>query len=299
MSASPAAAPSRPAEPPSQTAAPEVAMPSFDIARIGPDGRAVIAGRAQPGAKIILLDGGKEIAQGHADANGEWVVIAQDPPLSAGQHELRVIQHVEGRAPVTSDQVVVAIVPDQKQPATDASPKEETLVMIAPSSGAPTLVQPPSAAGVPKSGDLVMSTLDYDEGGHVTITGQATPGAVVRAYINDKMVGDGKAGADGRWRLTPANPIEAGKYRLRLDRLTKDGKPVARLELPFDRVPVPPGTAEARRLVVVRGDNLWNIARAHYGTGFHHTLIYGANKEQIGDPDLIYPGQVLSLPKVN
>jgi nucleoid-associated protein YgaU len=51
--------------------------------------------------------------------------------------------------------------------------------------------------------------------------------------------------------------------------------------------------------VVVRGDNLWNIARAHYGTGFHHTLIYGANKEQIGDPDLIYPGQVLSLPKVN
>jgi hypothetical protein len=47
-------------------------MPSFDIARIGPDGRAVIAGRAQPGAKIILLDGGKEIAQGHAvqTANG-------------------------------------------------------------------------------------------------------------------------------------------------------------------------------------------------------------------------------------
>jgi nucleoid-associated protein YgaU len=210
-----------------------------------------------------------------------------------------VDMHIEGRAPVTSDQVVVAIVPDQKQPGTAASPKEETLVMIAPSSGAPTLVQPPSAAGVPKSGDLVMSTLDYDEGGHVTVTGQATPGAVVRAYINDKMVAEGQAGADGRWRLTPANPIEAGKYRLRLDRLTKDGKPVARLELPFDRVPVPPGTGETRLLVVVRGDNLWNIARAHYGTGFHHTLIYGANKEQIGDPDLIYPGQVLSLPKVN
>ena len=53
------------------------------------------------------------------------------------------------------------------------------------------------------------------------------------------------------------------------------------------------------RLIVVRGDNLWSIARAHYGTGFHHTVIYGANKEQIRNPDLIYPGQVFSLPKVN
>ena len=69
--------------------------------------------------------------------------------------------------------------------------------------------------------------------------------------------------------------------------------------MPFDRVVMPPGTKEGRRLVVVRGDNLWNIARAHYGTGFHHTVIYGANKEQIRDPDLIYPGQVFSLPKVN
>jgi hypothetical protein len=193
--ASSAPAPSQPVVAPApKTAAPEVPVPSFDVARIGPDGRAVIAGRAQPGAKIVLLDGDKEIAQGQADANGEWVVIAQDPPLSPGQHEIRVIQHVEGRAPVTSDQVVVAIVPDQKQPATPSGAKEETLVMIVPSSGAAKLVQPPSAAGVPKSGDLVMSTLDYDEGGHVTVTGQATPGTVVRAYINDKMVAEGQVG---------------------------------------------------------------------------------------------------------
>jgi nucleoid-associated protein YgaU len=193
----------------------------------------------------------------------------------------------------------VAIVPDQKQPATASGAKEETLVMIAPSSGAPTLVQPPSAAGVPKSGDLVMSTLDYDESGHVTVTGKATPGAVVRAYVNDKMVAEGQTGPDGTWRLAPSDAIGIGKHKLRLDRLTKDGKPVARLELPFERVPVAPAAGDSRRLVVVRGDNLWNIAQAHYGHGTHHTVIYGANKEQIRDPDLIYPGQVLSLPKVN
>jgi nucleoid-associated protein YgaU len=299
-----------------------VAVPTFDIARIGPDGRAVIAGRATPGAKIVLLNGGKEIARGEADARGEWVVIAQDPPLSAGQHELRVVQHVEGRAPVTSEQVVVAIVPEAPRPASSASeakapdakapaatvppvrpearaPKEETLVMIAPPGGPATLVQPPSPAGVPRSGDLAMSTLDYDERGQVTVTGIAAAGAVVRVYIDDRLVGEGAAGTDGRWKVTPANPVAPGKHTMRLDRLAADGKPVARLELPFDRVEVPSASRDTRRLVVVRGDNLWNIARAHYGTGFHHTVIYGANKEQIRDPDLIYPGQVFSLPKVN
>lgn len=304
----PAAPPPAAASAPPSLAPPAVAVPTFDIARISPDGRAVIAGRANPGAKIVLLDGGKEIARGEADQRGEWVVIVQDLPLGAGQHELRVVQHIEGRAPVTSEQVVVAVVPEAPaappappgQPPASQPPREETLVMIAPPGGGPAkLVQAPSAAGVPRSGDLAMSTLDYDEAGHVTVTGQATPGVVVRVYINDNLVAEGAAGSDGRWKLQPPDPVGPGKHTLRLDRLASDGKPVARLELPFDRVVVAPGTRDVRRLVVVRGDNLWNIARAHYGTGFHHTVIYGHNKEQIRNPDLIYPGQVFSLPKVN
>ena len=274
-------------------------MPSFDVARIGPDGRAVVAGRAAPGAKVVLLDGGKEIASSVADARGEWVIIVQEPSLTPGQHELRVIQHIEGRAPVTSDQVVVAVVPP---PPSASAPggKEETLVMISPPTGPATLVQPPSAAGVPRSGDLVISTVDYDDRGHATISGQAAPGTTVRAYVDDKIVAEGVAGADGRWRLAPANPIELGKHTLRIDRIAPDGKPVARLELPFERVAVPPAAGgDRKRLYVVRGDNLWNIARAHYGDGWHHTKIFNANKEQIRDPDLIYPGQVFSLPKVD
>ena len=111
---------SRPPPPADAPPAPTVAMPSFDVARIGPDGRAVVAGRAQPGAKIVLLDGGKEIAQRRgrcARRMGRiWRRIRRSAP---GQHELRVVQHIEGRAPVTSEQVVVAVVPAaQKPPAT-------------------------------------------------------------------------------------------------------------------------------------------------------------------------------------
>jgi hypothetical protein len=49
--------------------------------------------------------------------------------------------------------------------------------------------------------------------------------------------------------------------------------------------------------VVIRGDNLWQISRTTYGRGIRYTVIYKANRDQIRDPDLIYPGQIFVLPK--
>jgi nucleoid-associated protein YgaU len=303
-SAAPGIAPATPAAAtvpaPAPVPAAAVPLPSFDVARIGTDGRAVIAGRAAPGARIVLLDGGKEIAKGQSDARGEWVIIVQDPPLAVGQHELRVVQHIEGKAPLTSEQAVVAVVPEPPAANAPVQSRAETLVMISPPAGVATLVQPPTAAGLPKSADLSVSTLDYDDGGYVTVSGLAAPGTVVRAYVNDRMVAEGRAASDGRWRLKPADPIDPGKYLLRLDRIATDGKPVARLEMPFERVVVAPvSSTDGRRLHIVKGDNLWNIAQAHYGAGWRHTVIFAANKDQVKNPHLIYPGQILSLPQVN
>lgn len=47
---------------------------------------------------------------------------------------------------------------------------------------------------------------------------------------------------------------------------------------------------------ITRGDNLWQISRKTYGNGLRYTVIFDANKEQIKDPDLIYPGQIFVLP---
>jgi hypothetical protein len=51
---------------------------------------------------------------------------------------------------------------------------------------------------------------------------------------------------------------------------------------------------------VVRGDHLWGIARKseHYGNGFAWPMIYKANRDKIKNPDLIYPKQVFSIPKL-
>ena len=55
----------------------------------------------------------------------------------------------------------------------------------------------------------------------------------------------------------------------------------------------PPGDI----VVVQPGHSLWRIARRVYGQGLHYTLIYAANRAQIGNPDLIFPGQIFSVPQ--
>jgi hypothetical protein len=48
--------------------------------------------------------------------------------------------------------------------------------------------------------------------------------------------------------------------------------------------------------VISRGDSLWRISRANYGKGVQYRIIYRANRNQIRNPNLIYPGQILVLP---
>lgn len=60
-----------------------------------------------------------------------------------------------------------------------------------------------------------------------------------------------------------------------------------------------PSPAASQTYTVVRGDCLWNIAKRFYGNGAKYTVIYNANKAVIGgNPNLIYPGQVLTIPAV-
>lgn len=50
------------------------------------------------------------------------------------------------------------------------------------------------------------------------------------------------------------------------------------------------------RVIIRRGDNLWRLSRRVFGQGIRYTSIYDANRDQIRDPALIFPGQVFDLP---
>lgn len=63
-----------------------------------------------------------------------------------------------------------------------------------------------------------------------------------------------------------------------------------------DDIEVGSASAESDLHVVVSGDTLGAIAKAHYGDASKYPVIFEANKPMLTDPDLIYVGQVLRIP---
>ena len=56
------------------------------------------------------------------------------------------------------------------------------------------------------------------------------------------------------------------------------------------------GSGSSRTYTVVAGDSLSKIAKRELGDAGKWNAIYEANRDTIKNPDLIHPGQVLTLP---
>jgi nucleoid-associated protein YgaU len=57
-----------------------------------------------------------------------------------------------------------------------------------------------------------------------------------------------------------------------------------------------PEVPQPKRITIQPGNSLWKISREIYGAGKSYTVIYEANKDQIRNPRLIYPGQIITAP---
>lgn len=316
--AAPAQVPAQPAAQPPAAAAPT--PPSFDVVRISPDGSAVIAGRAAPGARVTVKDGDKELGQVTADNRGEWVLLPT-APLAPGGRTLTLGAKVGDGPSVASEREVVLVVPERQrdvagQPTTQPPQSLALSVPSAGASGGSTVMQaPPAAAGsgaagsaapppprpiaapapIQPQGQITIDVVDYDKAGRVVLSGKAQPEGDVRIYLDNRIIGETPSGS-GQWKLTPKDDVAVGNYTLRADLLGPGGRVVARVELPFQRAAVTPEILAGGKVVVQPGHSLWRIARQAYGGGVLYTLIYTANAEQIRDPDLIYPGQVFQVP---
>jgi len=68
-------------------------------------------------------------------------------------------------------------------------------------------------------------------------------------------------------------------------------------EVKFDNVSAPAAEVQVEYYEIVSGDTLWAIAKKFYGDGNLYMKIFEANREVIKDPDKIYVGQKIRIPK--
>jgi len=73
--------------------------------------------------------------------------------------------------------------------------------------------------------------------------------------------------------------------------IAKDGTAVLSESRETDNAPQADST-----YTVKKGDCLWKIAKQFYDNGSDYSKIYELNKDKISNPNLIYPGQVLTMP---
>jgi LysM domain len=241
-------------------AAPVAEPPTFDVVRVEPDGSTVVAGRAPPGAKIVMRVDGAEISATTADVNGNFVglfVLDSSPKprmltmatVMPDQTEVPAGAAV-ALAPTQAPVAVTTAEPATPEPATaepttsepvaEEPAPEEPAVPQAPTAllitkdGVNVLQQGDPAAGSGESADLVIDTISYTSAGEVQLAGRGTAGSFVRIYLDNAALIDLPVGDDGRWASTMPD-IAPGIYILRADQLAEDGKVTARFETPFKR----------------------------------------------------------------
>jgi hypothetical protein len=193
------------------------------------------------------------------------------------------------------------------------------------SAGSSATVALPANPPLAASFDVVR----VDPQGNAVIAGHAMPNADIVALDGNTVIGRTTADKRGGWVILPEARLPPGPHTLRLSVPTSSTQPTldASAEIAVI-VPTPsealaikpaPGTVpgkvaqskmtEEKRaaekavrdnsLIVQPGSSLWRIARQSYGAGGRYAIIYSANRDRIGDPDLIYPGQIFTLPTTN
>jgi nucleoid-associated protein YgaU len=238
---------------PNFAAIPEILPPSFDVVRVDDDGSLVIAGKGAPNATIEIVAGKGVIGSTVAGRDGDFAIVL-DEPLTPGAYQLVLRSITPENVIATSLETAVVSIPQPKgrerlvlvdqsgEPSkTSSAPEKESGKPASPANlptadVAPAQAQLPSAASN-RSSRVAVEAVEI-EGRKVFLAGVADPGRSVRGYVNDKLLGEARTSADGRFLIEAERDIAVGDHTIRLDLIEPDGvKVAARAAVPFERDP--------------------------------------------------------------
>jgi nucleoid-associated protein YgaU len=304
---------------------PANSAPEFDVVRIEPNGEAVIAGRAPPGTTVELLRDGEPHDHVVVDPSGQFAMIPR--PLPPGTYGLTLRSRQPDGKEVTSTQSVAVVLEPNNDKAMVAlmAPDKPTVVLSAPSAPASATettvieavdVEPSGkfhVSGRARPGAVVRlylndsfiasATAGNDGRLAITINEGVAPGKY-RVRLDELASGSGKVRARAEVPFDVPNTITTAS--ISASAATPARPDAAATQQPrlaaAESATLPEGTPSSvvvpkiATIKVARGDSLWRLSRQALGGGERYAVIYKANREQIRNPNLIYPGQVLVLP---
>jgi nucleoid-associated protein YgaU len=302
--------------------------PAFDIARIEPTGEAVIAGRAAPGATIELLRNGELHDRAVADQSGQFVMVP--PRLPSGTYDLTLrATQPDGKQAASKQSVAVALEPGLNDRPVVAlmTPDKPTVVLSQPTAPKPRAgavavevvetepggklhvsgrARPGAAVRLYLNDSLVASvTAGADGRFAVTINEGVTPGSY-RVRLDEVESNSRAVRARAEVPFDVPDTVVSGSVpaqataskRPDIATAAKHPQPAAAFGTVLSDGGSP-FTVVVPKIVtttVSRGDSLWRLSHNTYGAGTRYAVIYKANRKQIRNPNLIYPGQLFVLP---
>ena len=255
--------------------------PSFDIVRIERDGNIVVAGRWAANKNVSIMLNRNIVATEQTNARGEFV-FAPKKPLKPGNYTLSLIG--VGTQEKSSDKVFLYI---------SERGYENSISLLMTPKGSTVLQAPSMVYG----DDLTVSKIDYLDNGRVVVTGDAMPRMRVSLWLNDRYMGAAHV-SDYRHYGLGANIgqlVPGRRYSIGVRMHDGDGRTIANIKHEFV---MPEMTGDEDTFYTVRrGDCLWIIARNFMRRGILFTMI--ADRNNIKNPDLIFPKQRLIIPVIH
>ena len=251
--------------------------PSFDLVRIEKSGNIIIAGRNPRESNISVLINKKIVATKHTNKSGEFV-FAPSEALKPGNY---VISLIDADRNIKSEDSVFVYVSERGY--------KNSVSLLMTKNGSKVMQAPELA-----DGDLVVSKIDYLDSGRMVVTGRALPRLRVSLSLDDKYLGFARVSDYKNFGLgADIGKLESGKkYKLNIRLHDGEGTTIANVEHEFV---MPEMTGDDNTFYTVRrGDCLWIIARNFLRRGVLFTMI--AERNNITNPDLIYPDQLLQIP---
>ncbi len=251
--------------------------PSFDLVRIEKTGNIIVAGRNVRESNISVVINKKIVATEHTNKDGEFVYAPNDA-LKPGNY---VISLIDSDKNIKSADSVFVYISEQGY--------RNSVSLLMTKNGSKVMQAP-----VLMDGDLIVSKIDYMDNGRMVVTGKALPRLRVSLTLNDEYIGFARVSDYKNFGLgADVGKLESGKeYKLNIRLHDGEGTTIANVEHSFV---MPEMTGDDDTFYTVRrGDCLWIIARNFLRRGILFTMI--AERNNIKNPDLIFPEQNLQIP---